>query len=281
MATLTPVETHAAWTPTIISNDAIVARESKLLLGSRIKTKFRGGLSKGRTYQFPGVSNQESADVGPNGEYTAIGGSESSVSITVDKFKQSAKSWRDDMDAQAILDAYEEYVPKIGYALALAFENDIWALITGITNTAIDPDTDYMEDADILAANLALDEKDVPDGNRTLVLNAANKNMLLLEDKFSDVAFTNKPRGATVTGKLPDIFGLEPVWTNLVPDVTVGADTRHNNLVFHKEWAGAVIQRRVKIRKFINRLAVDVVGSQLYGVGTLRPDHAVSIRTIG
>lgn len=197
----------------------------------------------------------------------------------------------------ALAEQWDTYALRVGVLAARAS-----ATITGGKAGVVITDADAATNGlslleSIVTAARRLDEANLPKAERyafvspelyyKLLLDATNNPALINLDK--DVGGD----GSLAKGVVGTIAGIKIVPTNLLPStniasaVTGAVNTYHGNftttkaLVMHKSAIGAVMLKDVMIRgeDDIARLGYSMVASMVSGIGILRPEAAVEIKT--
>ncbi len=209
-----------------------------------------------------------------DGSYTATEISPTPVSITINKWKSVAADIVDIVDAQSVLQYDAEFAEAFGKAIGVQQDDDVLTLVASLT-TNVDDSGGAFADAKILAAQTKLDNLEVPKEDRTWVLAPVSHADILTDPRFSEANVTGFSKGVQVgDGRVVGLYGTPVVVTTRV--TTSGAN--RNNVLFHKEAIGVVMQREFKMEKFMRQqFSTPYAGSALYGVGILRDNHAVRV----
>ncbi len=128
-----------------------------------------------------------------------------------------------------------------------------------------------------------LDDNNVPNANRVLVVPPAEKKNLLGIDRFTEQAFVGD--GSSIrTGIIGNIYGTEVYVSTNVPTVddstTPTAGTNQSAaLMFHRDAIVFIEQLapRMQADYMLNYMATLMVADQVFGSGLLRPEAGVAI----
>jgi len=227
------------------------------------------------TFQiFPTLTTNDISTT--DGSYTATEISPTAVSITVNKWKSVAADIVDIVDAQSVLQWETEFSEAFGKAIGQKQDDDILALVASLSTNTID-DAGAFSDAKVLQATRLLDDLEVPKEDRTWGLSPVAHADLLQLPKFTEANTTGFSKGLAVgDGKIVGLYGTPVVVTTRIT-TTSG---KRDNVLFHKEAFGVVMQRDFKLEKFMRQqFSTPYAGSALYGVVTLRDNHAVLVRS--
>lgn len=193
--------------------------------------------------------------------------------ITINKWKNVSAQLVDIVDAQSVLQWETEFAEGFGGAISQKQDSDILALVASLTTNVVGATTDAFLDPVVLQGQRKLDDLDVPKENRCWVLAPVAHSDLLGLDKFTAANTTGFSRGVHVAdGRIVGLYGTPVEVSTQVTTTTLGRD----NVLFHREAFGVVMQRDFKIEKFARtQYSTTYAGSALYGVVTLRDNHAV------
>lgn len=227
------------------------------------------------TFQvFPTLTVQDISTT--DGSITAQEVSPTAVSITINKWKGIEIDVVDIVEAQSVIDWESEFSEAVGKAISEQQDIDVLTLVASLT-TNLQGDNTSFSDAKVLLAQRTLDDAKIPKEDRYWVIAPVAQADLLNLDKFTLANATGFGKGVQVdSGRVSALYGT-PVTTT--PLVTTTTD-RRNNVLFHKEAFGVVMQRDFKIEKFSRvQFSTPYAASALYGVAILRDSHAVKVQS--
>lgn len=198
-------------------------------------------------------------------------------SITINKWKGIKVYLVDIADIQSVLNWESEFAKGFGEAISEQQDIDVLALVNGLTSNTAIGGAQPMTDALVLQAQRTLDDAKIPKEDRTWVISPSAEADLLNLDKFSLANTTGFDKGLQVEGgRLMGLYGTTVVVTPLVTT----SSSQRENVLFHKEAFGVVMQREFKIEKFgRTEFATGYGASALYGVAELRDDHGIRVLT--
>lgn len=269
--------THDKFIPEIWGKEVQIARENKLVMAPRVErfdVEFSGG---GDILHIPKISNLAAANISTlDGTLDASAPTETEVTLTVNKWKGVAINVLDLVAAQSRYDLMKFYTQKMGYALALAVDDDLLDLYDGLATNAVGTYNTDITDATLRAAVQKLDEADAPMEERYMVIKPSQKNALLGIDKFVRYDALGSTSTAIRKGDLGELYGVTTfVSNNVVKSVN---DTK--NLMWQKSAFGLAMVKDVKVEEFARTAFTKRIGaSELYGVAELRDDHAVQVKS--
>lgn len=284
---------------------------------------------KGDSLTMPLISRASVSNKLPNQPVNIQSRNEGTYRITVGRHVESSFGVEDILMIQQAVNLRAEYTREAAYALARDIDNQclslraainnipsqvIWSTTTGLQSGTPIP----LSEAPLIAAKQILDERDVDENGRVLLVSPSQYNQLLLNQEFISMDFVNN--APTVTGQVGMLYGTPVIKTTQIginslngyqngdgapgqptPGVlgspylptqdafgaglplTIGSPAVpcQTALYCSKEWAAFALQLAPKVEATRESLyLMDVVIShQLYDFKLYRPDHAVVIHT--
>ena len=295
------VTTQAVFIPEIWSDEVIAAYKSNLVLANLV-TKLKHNGKKGDTIHIPkptrGSANAKAAST----QVVLNANTESEVSISINKHYEYSKLIEDIAAIQGLDSMRGFYTEDAGYALAKQVDTDLFALVESFQGGSIgggyaacviggDGTTLYddattgngstLTDAGIRKMIQTLDDADVPQSDRYLIIPPVEKKTLLGLARFTEQAFTGEAgAGNTIrTGLVGDIYGVKVyVSTNCPTETADDASTQyrvgmllHKSAMVHAEQMGVRSQTQYKQEWLGDLFTTDTI----YGTGELRDDAAI------
>lgn len=198
-------------------------------------------------------------------------------SVVIDKWKNVSADLVDIVDAQSVLEWETEFSEGFGKAIGQKQDTDIADLVNDLTTNIVGDVGNAMSDPVILQAQRKLDDLDVPKEDRTWILAPVAHSDILGIDKFVLANTTGFSKGVQVdSGRVVGLYGTPVEVSTQIATTSGGRD----NVLFHKEAFGVVMQRDFKMEKFARvRYSTNYAGSALYGVAILRDNHAVWVKS--
>ena len=296
------VTTQANFIPEIWSDEVIAAYKSNLVLANLV-TKLKHNGKKGDTIHIPkptrGSANAKAAST----QVVLNANTEAEVSISINKHYEYSKLIEDIAAIQGLDSMRGFYTEDAGYALAKQVDTDLHTLgatLQGSTSysTAViggDGVTVWdgsastntgngstLTDAGIRKMIQTLDDADVPQSDRYLIIPPVEKKTLLGLARFTEQAFTGEAgNGNSIrNGMIGDIYGVKVfVSTNCA---TVAADDTttnyrvglmlHKSAFVHAEQMGVRSQTQYKQEYLGDLFTTDTI----YGTGELRDDAGIA-----
>ena len=192
------------------------------------------------------------------------------------------------------------YTDDAGYQLAKQVDSDMISLGSGFQggsgtaayNTAksgADGTTTYndgaqtgmgaLTDAAIRRVIQRLDDVDVPQSNRYLIVPPTTRNTLMGLARFTEQSFVGEVGSANTirNGRIGDVYGVPVYVTSNAATTTTGSNRAV--LMFHRDAAVLIKQLDVRVQSdyIIEYLSTAVVSDTIYGFKELRDDAAAAL----
>lgn len=279
--------TAAVFLPTLWSVETLRATENALVAAGLVKRYDALVRARGQAIKIPNISNLSANAKTANTDVTTQTVTESSVTLTIDKWYESSFEIEDMVTVQSNYDLRAEYSEKAGYAIAKQVDSDVLALYTGFTTTDVGSYGTDINDATIVASLLAINTNDVPLENRAFIISVPQLAAIMKIDKFVRADYLGQYDQATPVKKGPnsrylwgEIYGTPVYYTNNIP-TSAGTPTQYHNILIHKEAMALAMQQapRLQAAYWLPSLAWKVVVDAIYGVITLRGGFGVELRS--
>jgi hypothetical protein len=266
------------FSPDIWSKKVLAATESNLVLANLFNRQFESDATVGKAVKIASIGNLAARAKAENTAITYETITETVTTLTLNIWDYAAIGVEDIVEVQSNVNLRQQYEGKIGYALAQDVDTKLAAAAAGFTQTVGTLGTPFTDD-NVRRANQYLDDADVPEEGRFIVMTPAEKNDKLGLDRWSNQLYRGGNGGEQVTrGRIgSEIYGLDPyVTTNLVkPSAGQG-----NNIVGHRDAYALVMQREPKMHLFydIDFFTWKVASEQIFGHGELRDAFGVWVK---
>jgi hypothetical protein len=289
----------AVFIPELWSDEIIAAYKANLVVGSLV-THFQHNGRKGDTIHLPtparGTASLKAAGTAVTNQATT----ETEITIPIDKHYEYSRTIEDIAGAQALDSLRMFYTDDAGHSLATQIDSDLHAVAesfqTGTTtNLSFDTGvigsdgvTAYTNGADNAAALSdaglrrvirTLDDANVPQGDRALVIPPVEKENLLGLSRFTEQAFVGEVGAANSirNGMVGSVYGV-PVYVSTNCSTTQ-ANSNRACILFHKSAMTLVTQIDIRVQTQYKQeyLATLMTADTLYGVAELRNDAGVAI----
>ena len=266
----------AAFIPQKFSKDVIFHTVSNLVVASRVNIDYRSDLRNGYKVTIPVMSEVTDSAVTPGTVPTAISTLGSVVEITVDQWRVAPVEISDMANIEDHAGYLEKAAKSCAYRIGKRVDTSLGALFQYLANDVVEgSDGQILTDDIILSLMDYLDEGDVPEDDRCIILDPSSKVDLLKIDKFVRNDYVRQP--VVPTGQFGNIYNMGVFITNNLTD----AGTGNYGVMMHRDALGLVIQNNPRTQaihiaqEFRTLLLVDVI----YGVGELRDTFGKSFYT--
>lgn len=209
------------------------------------------------------------------------------TSVTLNKWKEMSVEVIEDVLMTSFTDVMDELSQQFGDGLGGQIDKDVLGQHASITSNVVGDETtpESMSARLLLSAIQKLDDRDVPQSNRTWVFAPVARAQILQDTQFAEAWSTGDKVGAMRTGELGTLYGYKPIITSQV--ATVGS--LRKNLLLHKDCLALALHSKVKIRKLAFGLSSNstagaylsqiIVGTAFYGVGVPAETRGCVINT--
>jgi hypothetical protein len=288
----------AVFIPELWSDEVVAAYKANLVLAALV-TQFNHQGKKGDVLRLPTPARGAASAKVTNTLVDPIQSTETDLTITIDKHFEYSRLIEDIASVQALDSLRQFYTDDAGYAIATQVDTDLMQLGRGLQggNGTIaydkavigsDGSTLYIgtNEAAIADAGLreviqTLDDANIPQRDRVLVIPPVSKNTLLGLARFTEQAFVGEVGMANSirNGRLGNIYGVE-VFVSTQCETATGA--ARIALMMHKSAFGLVTQVDIRTQTQYKQeyLADLLTADAIYGVGELRNDAGVAIAVV-
>jgi N4-gp56 family major capsid protein len=263
--------------PELWSNEAIVTREARLVFANLVNRKYEAEMKFGDIIHVPSVSDLAVRTKTANAAITYETQTETNTDITVSTHQYAAMAVEDITKVQANRDLFSLYAGKMGYALDLAVDDVLAGLPDNLTNTvgALATDLTY---ENLLRARQYLDDANVPDEDRVMVVSPAQESGFMKLEHFINRDYKDQQGVSTGQKGNKAWFGNwlgMPVYKSVNVEGTNAAG--HDNVMLQREAFALVMQMKPKFESMrdIDYLVDKVASQHLFGTQEMRDDHAV------
>jgi N4-gp56 family major capsid protein len=289
--------------PEIWSDEVIAAYKKKLVMAQLFKKmSFKG--KKGDTLHIPAPTRGSASAKAASTQVTLIAATESEKLVTINKHYEYSRLIEDIVSVQALNSLRQFYTEDAGYALARQVDTDLIQLgrsFLGGAGTAAyanafsgaDGTTAYVAgsntgmaaitDAAIRRTIQRLDDVDVPQDGRFLVVPPVSRNTMMGIARFTEQAFVGES-GSNNTmrnGQIGDVYGV-PVYVTTNADTTSGSTATKIALLGHRD--AGVLAEQLGVRsqtQYKQEYLGDLfTADTIYGVAELRDDACVPLAII-
>ena len=203
------------------------------------------------------------------------------VTVTINTHDYNAIAVESIAKLQADRDLMSAYAGKMGYSLSLAFD-DVLAGYPDNFSNAVGTLAIALSDDEILDAIQFLDDADVPQDERFMVVSPAQAIEFLKLDRFvhndySQLHENVQPKSGMERAYTTSYLGI-PIYKSVNVEGTNAAG--HDNAMFHREAVTAVMQMAPAAHSMydIDFFADKIALEQVHGSSEQRDDHGVFLR---
>jgi N4-gp56 family major capsid protein len=301
------ITTNAEFIPELWSDDVIGAYKKNLVIANLV-TRINHVGKKGDTIHIPKPTRGTASVKATEDTVTLITENASEITLSIDKHYEYSRLIEDLLSVQAIDSFRAFYTDDAGYALAKQVDDDLaaqweslqgggasgtgaWAgaVIGGDGSTAYDQTANTntgngstLSDTGIRKMVQTLDDADVPQTDRSLIVPPVERNNLMGLARFTEQAFVGEMGGQNTirTGMIGDIYGIKVFVTSNCPTETAAdtSTTYRIGCLLHKDAIAHVEQMSVRSQaSYMQQYLADLfTADTIYGVGELRDDAGVA-----
>lgn len=273
--------------PTLWAKELAENRLNNLVFWPLVDSRYSGEISAyGDILKIPFLGEVDAWDgvnYVPGTEVDVDSLDATTVDLIIDQYPRKAVGITDALKAQGKYELRQPAERRLAYYLDTAKDTAVYnALVDGASNTPVTASgtSGTLAFADIVDAAAALDEKNVPQENRVIVVNGRGLSDLRKVAEFS--LYDHTGREALVEGQkgiVGHIYGM-PVYVTEVIKANTDTTPAFDFLMFHKSALVCATQNVPRTEFYRDALKGqdDIIVSELFGVKMLRPDHAVVIK---
>jgi N4-gp56 family major capsid protein len=227
--------TQAVFIPEVWSDDVIASYKKNLVL-SNLVTKLNHSGKKGDTIHIPAPTRSKASVKAAGTQVTLVANTESEIALNINKHYEYSKVIEDIVEKQALSSMRGFYTDDAGNALAEQVDQDLHLLGAGLQGstaystaviggdgaTAFDAtantntgNASTLTDAGIRKIVQTLDDANVPQSERVLVIPPVERNTMMGIARFTEQAFTGEMGGGNTirTGQIGEVYGI-PVYVS-------------------------------------------------------------------
>lgn len=280
MATMTPT-TANVFIPDVWAKDILMARRNKLVATNLVDHQYESALKYGDTVHITSIAEMTADAITPGTALVPVAPTETEQTLLINQYFGKAIEIQDMVKIQSMYELRAPYVDVMGFALAKAIDASVmgqWTnVVAGNQQTAVAALTFN----GIVDATTLLDAANVPQTDRALIVDAAGLGDLRKLTQFTNWSDTGRAGvREDPMGIVGEIYGAPVYLSNAVANGTtnvINSSTNHKNMLVHKSAFALAIQKQpdVESDRDILKKSDLISTSALWGVKTVRPDHAV------
>jgi hypothetical protein len=288
----------ATFIPELWSDEIVAAYKSNLVLAN-VVTNFNHQGQKGDVIHIPKPLRGSASAKAEATLVTPIVDTALTVDININKHYEYSRHIENISEIQGLSSIRSFYTDDAGYALATQVDTDLWtqtAFLQGgdgaaTWNTSVigsDGSTAYigtneaaLADAGIREMVQTLDDANIPQRDRVIVIPPVSKNTLLGLARFTEQAFVGEVGMANSirNGRLGNIYGMDVYVSTQSPTATGAARI---GVMMHKSAIALVTQLDIRVQTQYKQeyLADLLTADTVYGVGELRDDAGICFAVV-
>lgn len=266
------------WIPEVFSKNVIEHTKSNLVIAGAINNDYTAEARMGFKVSIPVTQAVSAGAVTAGTELTGQDASTTGVDITLDQWYGVRVETSEQINTQNFANYLEKAAQSCSYAIAKQVDTALAELFNdlgGYTASAYGDDGQTLTDDLILTLMTTLDEADVPEDDRSIIIDPSSKADLLTIDKFVRNDYI---RGAPVaTGQFGNIYNMKVLVTNNLE----GATTGNYGCMLHRDALGLAVSKEPYSQRIPMPWEHQIVYQVkvLYGVGELRDNFGVPFYT--
>jgi N4-gp56 family major capsid protein len=280
MATMTPT-TGAVFIPEVWAADVLMARRNKLVMANLVDHQYEEALTYGDTVHITSIAEMTADAITPGTALVPVAPTETEQTLVIDQYYGKAIEIQDMLKRQSKYDLRRPYADVIGFALANAIDGSLLAQFANVAAGNKQTAVANLTFNGIVDAHSLLDKANVPQDDRFLVVNWAGLADLRKLAEFTTYEKTGVEANVEKQmGIVGTIYGAPVYLTNAVKSNTDAGTPNYQMLLLHKSAFAIAIQQDIEMEsdRDILKKSDLLSGSCLWGVKTVRNDHAVVIR---
>lgn len=285
--------------PELWSDEVIAAYQANLVVANLLKNMNWVG-KKGDTVHIPSPARGAATAKAASTQVAFDAATNTSIDVVIDKHYNYSKLYEDIAEIQALASMRAFYTDDAGYQLAKQIDSDLITLGAGFLGgsgaatytkgkSGADGTTDYVDatnagsgaltDAAIRRSIQRLDDIDVPQTNRFLVVPPTSRNTLMGLARFTEQAFVGEAGSANTirNGRIGDVYGVPVYVTSNCATTTTNSN--RVALLGHRDCAVLIKQLDVRTQSayILEYLSTAVVSDCIYGFKELRDGACVAL----
>lgn len=282
MSTSITSTTGAQSNPAITSKQVIEVREANLGFEGTVSSKYYDEARVGTTIKWVNITNLNSGTARSKSEgnsgndITFDANTETAVTLTINQHQYQAFELEEFEESLSLIDQQMQYTKRAAYAVNLAVDASLAALVDNFSQTVGTLAVDATDD-DVRRAVQYLDDANAPQDGRFFAMSPATKNSMLSIDRYASSDFNRGGGANLVSGEFGNIYGLR-TWMSTNVEGTNAAG--HDNGIYQRDAIalGMRMQPRTRVFDDIANLSTQVAISAIWGVIETRDDHGVWVK---
>jgi len=281
--------------PELWSDQVIGAYKANLVMGQLV-TSFNHVGRKGDIINIPVPGRLAAVDKSEGTPVTAQNDTSTTKQVLLNKHKVVPMIVEDNASVKALGSMEQFYTDDMGYQIAKVIDSDLLALYSGVQggveviggdgttawSASSSGNGTALTDEGVRTMMQTLDDVDVPENDRAIVIPPVTKKTLLGLPRYTEQAFIGEGgQGNSIrNGRIGSIYGMDVFVSTQCPTITntSGTTSYRVGMMFHKSALALAMQTNVKFEtqrkaEYIGDL---IMAHVIYGVAELRDDAAVA-----
>ncbi len=260
--------------PAITSKEVIDIREANLGFEATVSKRYYDEARVGTTIRWSTITAIAAAtktEGNSGNDITYTGPTETSVTLTINQYQYAAFELEEFEEQMSIVDQQNAYTRRCVYAVNLAIDDTLAALVDDFSQIVGTLAVDLTDD-DVRRANQYLDDANAPSDSRFFAMAPASKNSMLGIDRYASSDFKSGGAANSGRGEVGEIYGLRTWYsTNVEGTNAIG----HDNGIYQRDAIALGMRMQPRTRTFddIQNLSTQVAVSAIWGVIEVRDDH--------
>lgn len=267
------------FSPDVWSKQVLRAVEANLVFAKVVDRTFESDAKAGKAVLVASIGNLAARAKAENTAITYETVAETATTITLNIWHYAAVGIEDIVSVQSHIELRSKYQAKIGYALAKDIDTTIAAAMPAGFSQVVGTLGVNFTDDDVRRAVQYLDDADVPEDERFMVISPAEKNDKLNLDKWTNSLYRGGSGGQQVNkGQIGnEIYGLKPYMTTNLNKPSAG---QADCVVAHKEAYALVVQSEPKLHLFydLDYFTWKVASEMIFGHAEMRDSFGVYLK---
>jgi len=267
--------------PELWSKELVIARPDRLVFEKLVDAHYKEAMAFGDTIHVGSRGHLTVRTKSANTAITYETETPTNTDILINVYEYAAIAVENITDIQSMLDLISNYAPEMAYALDKAVDDVLAGLVDDFGTNIVGSLSVSLAYQDMLDGRQYLDDYDVPDEDRFIVVSPKQENGMLSLDHFIHRDYTE----STGAGKgqrgdkawIGTWMGM-PIYKSVNVEGSNAAG--HDNAMFHRSALAIVKQasHKTNTQYDIDYDARKVSSYQLYGTKEMRDDHGVWLR---
>ena len=267
--------------PELWSKELVIARPDRLVFEKLVDAHYKEAMAFGDTIHVGSRGHLTVRTKSANTAITYETETPTNTDILINVYEYAAIAVENVTDLQSMLNLISTYAPEMAYALDKAVDDVLAGLVDDFSTNIVGSLGVSLSYQDLLDARQYLDDYDVPDEDRFIVVSPKQENGMLSLDHFINRDYTESTgagKGQRGDKAWIGTWMSMPIYKSVNVEGSNAAG--HDNAMFHRSALAMVKQasHKTNTQYDIDYDARKVSSYQLYGTKEMRDDHGVWLR---